>query len=320
MARRALGAAGLAVLQAVQAAHDRDDLMVACSGGADSLALALAARVLAERAGCRVRAVVVDHGLQPGSAAHSAQVAERLGTLGLPAQVVAVSVQPTGEGPEAAAREARYRALDDALAPGERCYLGHTLDDQAETVLLGLARGSGLRSLAGMPVARDSFVRPLLGLRRAITRQSCLEQNLTWWDDPHNAESRFSRVRVRGAVLPVLESELGPGVAEALARTADLARDDADALDALALNALAASREESGRLSVTGVSGLPAALRHRVLRLWLRAHGAGELTRAHVLAVAALVTDWHGQKWVEVPGLRVRRSEGELRAVQHPAD
>ncbi len=320
MARQALGPASLALLQALRAVHAGDALLVACSGGADSLALALAARTLARRDGCSARAVVVDHGLQQSSAEHSARVADLLGSLGLQAEVVSVTVRPTGDGPEAAAREARYRALAASRRPGERCYLGHTLDDQAETVLLGLARGSGLRSLAGMPTARDGFVRPLLGLRREVTRRSCLEQNVTWWDDPHNQQTRFSRVRVRQSVLPVLEAELGPGVAEALARTADLARDDSDALDALAAQASMDARDASGRLRVADLAALPAALRHRVLRGWLREHGAPEVHRGHVLAVAALVTDWHGQKWVEVPGLRVLRTAGGLTAVQHPAD
>ena len=197
--------------------------------------------------------------------------------------------------------------MSASLKPAERCYLGHTLDDQAETVLLGLARGSGLRSLAGMAPSRDGFVRPLLGLRRAITRQSCAEQGLTWWNDPHNASERFTRVRVRHTVLPVLEAELGPGIAEALARTAELAREDADALDALA-----AAVGTPDELPCAVLAELPPALRQRVLRGWLLARGASEVTRRHVLAVAALVDDWHGQQWVEVPGLRVARRDGAL--------
>lgn len=314
MARRALGPAGLAVLQAVRVVHRGEPVLVACSGGADSLALALAVHSLAASTGCPARALVVDHGLQPDSARHSRDIVARLETLGLPAQVAAVAVRPDGRGPEGAARDARYAALSEALVPGERCYLGHTLDDQAETVLLGLARGSGTRSLAGMPRQRGSFSRPLLGLRREVTRQSCLEQGWTWWDDPHNADPRFTRVRVRATVLPALEAELGPGIAEALARTADLAREDADALDALA-----AGTTDSEQLDCATLADLPAGLRHRVLRHWLVAQGAAEPTRGHVLAVAALVTDWHGQSWVEVPRLRVSRRAGQLNAVHQLA-
>jgi len=310
MARRALGPAGLAVLQAVESAHAGEPLLVACSGGADSLALALAVARLAVRTGSPARAVVIDHALQDGSAEHSRQVADQLCDLALPAEVIRVDVVPDGSGPEAAARDARYAALARQLTPEERCYLGHTRDDQAETVLLGLARGSGLRSLAGMPTTRDGFVRPLLGLSREQTRQSCREQGITWWDDPQNADSRFTRVRVRTAVLPVLEAELGPGVAAALARTADLARADADALDELA-RAHAPSGPE---LDCGEVLALPAALGQRLLRSWLLRRGAGEINSRHVLAVAALITDWHGQKWVEVPGLRVVRRNGRLSA------
>jgi len=307
MARRALGPATLAVLQAVQRSHAGEDLLVACSGGADSLALAAAVARLAARGRFAARAVVIDHNLQQDSAVHSRSVLDQLNTLGLPGQVIPVEVRTDGAGPEAAARAARYQALSASLKPAERCYLGHTLDDQAETVLLGLARGSGLRSLAAMAPSRDGFVRPLLGLRRAITRQSCQEQNLTWWDDPHNTSERFTRVRVRHIVLPVLEAELGPGIAEALARTAELAREDADALDGLA-----AAVGIPDELPCAVLAELPPAVRNRVLRSWLLAGGASEVAHRHVVAVAALVDDWHGQQWVDVPGLRAARREAAL--------
>ncbi|MFT4216929.1 MAG: tRNA lysidine(34) synthetase TilS [Micropruina sp.] len=307
MARRALGPATLAVVAAIEDAHRGEDVLVACSGGADSVALAHGARLAAGRRGFAARAVVVDHGLQEGSAAQASRVAAGLTEAGLPADVVRVRVTQDGSGPEAAARTARYRALADAGRPVELCYLGHTRDDQAETVLLGLARGSGPRSLAGMARRRDGFVRPLLDLTRTTTRQCCDELGLDWWEDPHNTERRFARVRVREVVLPVLERELGPGVAAALARTASLAREDADALDQLA-----AAIDAPAELPCAVLEPLPAALRQRVLRRWLLARGATQVGRAHTLAVAALVTDWHGQRWVEVPGLKVVRSSGVL--------
>ena len=250
---------------------------------------------------------MVDHGLQDGSAERAALAVARLRVAGMDAAQVAVRVRPDGSGLEAAAREARYRALAEDRRPGELCYLGHTLDDQAETVLLGLARGSGTRSLAGMPARRDGLVRPLLGLTRATTRESCRELGLDWWDDPHNTAGRFTRTRVRHAVLPVLEAELGPGIAAALARTSALAREDADALDQLA-----AAVDAPDELPCATLAGLPAALRQRVLRRWLLRRGASGLSRGHTLAVAALVTDWRGQKWVEVSGLRVSRRAGLL--------
>jgi tRNA(Ile)-lysidine synthetase-like protein len=220
---------------------------VACSGGADSLALAAALAFEAPRAGLRCAGIVIDHGLQAGSAGVAATAAATMTRLGLdPVLSVAVSVAGPGvtgyQGPEAAARAARYAALDDGAAAvgAAAIMLGHTLDDQAETVLLGLARGSGPRSLAGMAGRSGLYLRPLLGLRRAQTRAACGALGLEPWEDPQNDDRAFSRVRVRQELLPVLESTLGPGVAEALARTARLLRTDADYLDELA--AVAAAR------------------------------------------------------------------------------
>jgi tRNA(Ile)-lysidine synthase len=309
MARRALGPATLEVVQAVEAAAV-GPMLVACSGGPDSLALAAAAAVVGTRTGLGVRAAVVDHGLQPGSEGIASEVAARLAGLGLDAVVLRVAVDSVGGGVEAGAREARYEALAAEAAPGEIVLLGHTLDDQAETVLLGLARGSGTRSLAGMPFRRDVFVRPLLGVRAATTAAACAELGLAAWLDPHNADDRFTRARVRRRVLPVLETELGPGVALALARSAELARADADLLDDLAARELAA--HGAGALDCDWLAGLPPALLTRVLRDWLRAAGAADLSAAGIAAVASLVTDWHGQRWVEVPGVRIGRDAGRL--------
>ncbi|PFG17719.1 tRNA(Ile)-lysidine synthase [Propionicimonas paludicola] len=309
MAKKALGPATLAVVQAVEAVADAP-LLVACSGGPDSLALALAAHIAAARRGVDVRAAIVDHGLQPGSDTVAATVAEQLAGRGVSAVVLTVTVPDSPDGTEAAARQARYAALEAEARPDELILLGHTLDDQAETVLLGLARGSGTRSLAGMPTRRGVFVRPLLGLRAAQTAQACAELGVEPWRDPHNDEPRFTRVRVRRQVLPLLEAELGPGIAEALARTAGLARRDADLLDQLAadhqLPAVGAP------FAVAELAGLPAAIRGRVLRSWLRAAGATDLSATHLDAVDALLDDWRGQRWVELPGVRVSRRGGGL--------
>ncbi len=318
MARHALGPASLRIVQALDALAP-GPWVVACSGGADSLALAWGAAHVAARRGTPARAVIVDHGLQPGSDAVAARVRDRLGhlpsrdgsaALALAATVVRVEVTDAGAGPEASAREARYAALVAAAEPGERVLLGHTLDDQAETVLLGLARGSGARSLAGMPPERGVFARPLLGLGREVSAACCAELGLTPWADPHNADRRFARVRVREAVLPVLERELGPGVREALARTAVQLRRDADVLDALA-----DAEPDADELNCRRLAGLEPAVRDRIVRGWLRARGASDLATGHVDAVTALVTDWHGQKGIDVPGLRVVRKDGVLRAL-----
>jgi tRNA(Ile)-lysidine synthase len=292
-----------------------DVVVVACSGGADSLALASATVAQARTSGWRVVGVTVDHDLQPGSADRAARVVAQLAGLGVDETVsVRVSVDGPGLGPEAAAREARYAVLDEV---GQRLgaaavLLGHTRDDQAETVLLGLARGSGGRSLAGMRRAFGRYRRPLLDVSRTDTVTACQVEGLDFWEDPHNVDASYTRARVRGRVLPVLEDQLGPGVASALARTADQLREDMDLLDSLADGALA---DLGDPLPVAGLAALPAAVRRRVLRLAALRAGApaSEVFREHVLAVDALVTDWHGQKWIDLPGrLRAVRRGGTL--------
>ncbi|HEY0237266.1 MAG TPA: tRNA lysidine(34) synthetase TilS [Friedmanniella sp.] len=318
MARRALGPATLAVVQAVAAALDPSDaaLLVACSGGPDSLALAAGVAHVERASGRPYAAVVVDHGLQEGSAGVAVAAEAALVGLGFgDVAVVPVEVASDGSGPEAAARDARYAALRSAsVARGATLLLGHTRDDQAETVLLGLARGSGARSLAGMVRRGDGLLRPLLGLPRTTTVACCAELGLRPWTDPHNADPAYARVRARQRVLPVLESELGPGVAAALARSADLLRADADLLDALAL-AAAPGAERDGGLDCAYLAALPDALRTRVLMAWFRTLGGRDLTTDHVAAVDALVTRWHGQGPASLPGLRVVRTGGVLRAL-----
>ncbi|WP_434995557.1 tRNA lysidine(34) synthetase TilS [Arthrobacter sp. Ld5] len=259
------------------AAPDSADLplvLVACSGGPDSLALAAVAVHLARTGRCRVGAVVVDHGLQAGSAGTAERAAAAVRGLGLdPVKVRRVSVEHGGVGPEAAARGARYAALDDAASRlgAVAVLLGHTLDDQAEQVLLGLARGSGTRSLAGMPERRGPYRRPFLDLRRADTEAICAFYGLDPWHDPTNLDPSYARSRVRGEVLPFLEDRLGPGIARALARTARILGQDADLLEQLSADAYASLRTEGDDGTVLlpedGLRALPAALRQRVLAL-----------------------------------------------------
>jgi tRNA(Ile)-lysidine synthase len=245
----AVAAVRLAVRRTLREIEPGDLVLVACSGGADSLALAGALAFEAARSGHRAGGITVDHGLQEGSDERAADVVRTMAGLGLdPVEAVRVVVGQSG-GPEAAAREARYAALADAAARhrATAVLLGHTLDDQAETVLLGLARGSGARSLAGMAKAAGRYRRPLLDLDRDLIRRACLAMGLAPWDDPHNGDPVFARARIRRDVLPVLEKELGPGVAAALARTARMLRDDADALDAWAERALREAATPSGQ-------------------------------------------------------------------------
>ena len=268
---------------------------VALSGGADSLALTAAAAAVLP-----TTALIVDHGLQSGSAHVAATAREQARALGcIEARVVTVRVGSDG-GPEAAARTARYAALEQAR-DGFPVLLAHTLDDQAETVLLGLGRGSGARSIAGMRPCDPPWYRPLLDVRRSTTLDACAALDLTAWDDPHNHDPRFTRVRLRREVLPLLEDVLNGGVAEALARTAAALREDTDALDALATHHRAAAQSGAG-LDLAEVRDLPAALRRRVVRLWLLTGGAVGLTDIQIRAVDALVTDWHGQGGVAVGG------------------
>jgi tRNA(Ile)-lysidine synthase len=295
-----------------------DLVLAACSGGADSLALAAALAHEAPRLGLRGGAVTVDHGLQDGSAAQASRVEATLLALGLdPVRQVRVTVPPGAGGPEAAARGARYAALEqEARQTGAAAVLlGHTRDDQAETVLLGLARGSGARSLAGMPARRGCYRRPLLGVGRATLREACQALGFEPWDDPQNMDPAYRRTRVRHQALPVLEQALGPGITEALARSARQLRADCDALDALARAEGQRLSDPDGGLDTAGLALLPVAIRTRVLRESAIAAGcpAGALTTRHIDALDALVTGWRGQRWADLPGgVRGRRQYGRL--------
>lgn len=281
-------------------------VLVACSGGADSLALLSATVFETRRLDLRVVGATVDHGLQEGSAAHAGHVVEQMAALGADETASSrVTVSGGGRGPEAAAREARYAVLEQmadhfgALA----VLLGHTLDDQAETVLLGLTRGSGGRSLAGMRRAFDRYRRPLLDVTRTDTVTACQVEGIEYWNDPHNLDTGFARVRARRKVLPVLEEQLGPGVTGALARTADLLRADMELLDELADAAYAEVRAPDG-LPVAALAALPAATRTRVLRLAALDAGASgaELFHVHVTALDRLVAGRVGGAEVQLPG------------------
>lgn len=295
------------------------DVLVACSGGADSLALAAATAFVASRMGRRAGLVTVDHGLQPGSAPRAAAVAEWGRAYGLaPAVVATVDVTGRAGGPEAAARQARYEAVV-RVAHQHRVaavLLGHTRDDQAETVLLAMVRGAGARGLAGMPGRRVvdgvTLLRPLLDIGRSQTVAGCAALGLTPWTDPHNDDPAFTRPRARRLLASLVES-LGPAVVTNLARTAALAAADTEALDELAAGA--AGPDPDGTLPVAALAGFAGAVRTRVLRRWaldLGVPGAA-LAHRHVIALDALVVDWHGQGPVHLPGgISVARTAGRL--------
>ena len=297
--------------------NEESPILVGLSGGPDSLALAAATAFEATRAGVRAGVVIIDHGLQPGSADVAARAADQARSLGLDPVIVRAVLVGAAGGPEAAARHARYAALVTAAAEigAGRVFLGHTLDDQAETVLLGLARGSGASSLKGMESVSGLYCRPLLGLRRTVTESFCRDSQLQPWHDPQNLDERFTRVRVRQSVLPMLERELGPGIAEALARTATNVREDSEALDQFAedqLEELAEHAEAGISLPVRALAANPAALRQRIIRATVEAEFGVGLSRAQTIEVARLVTNWHGQKRVDLPGVKVERLGGLL--------
>jgi tRNA(Ile)-lysidine synthase len=316
----ALDAARAAVRNAVRPALGEDGIvLVACSGGADSLALLAACVFEGRRAGVRVVGAVVDHGLQETSGEHTASVVTQMAALGVDETAsIAVTVDPGPGGVEAGARHARYAALAQlAVHFGARTVLlGHTQDDQAETVLLGLARGSGGRSLQGMrrqfAEGDVAFARPLLDLTRAETEAACRAEAIEWWSDPHNEDPRFLRSRVRRSVLPVLERELGPGVAEALARTADQLREDMDVLDSLADAAYERAQIPDGIDVGTIPEVAPAVLSRCVRRAAIDAGAIpSELTRAHVLAVLGL-RGTRETKQVQLPGRVTAYAEGDV--------
>ena len=288
-------------------------ILFGCSGGADSMALALALFLEANQT--KVIPVVVDHGLQEGSAQITSQTISKLKAIGYIEVETAIAQVKITDGLEASARRARYQIFNQFIDTYRPKYflLAHTLNDQAESVLLGLARGSGARSLSGMAVENIIYVRPLLKISRQTTVAACREGGIEIWSDPHNDDLRFARVRTRKNVLPNLEENLGPGITEALVRSADLLRDDADALDSFAREYFA--QTDPLNLSVNELERLPKAIRTRVLRLAIYKAGAptGSLSAEHINGAEALISDWHGQKELSLPGdVKLLRNSGRI--------
>jgi tRNA(Ile)-lysidine synthase len=296
-----------------------DKVLVAVSGGADSLALAYSLAVEAEKFAINVIGITVDHQLQSTSSQQAQKVVVQLSKFGVECHIEKVSIE-IKDGLEASARTARYEAISK-IAQQENAvavFLGHTKDDQAETVLLGLARGSGTRSLSGMAHRNGIYIRPLLEITRNQNEEFCKEIGLDYWNDPHNEDSQFARVRVRTEALPVLEKTIGPGISDALARSAHLLRDDADALDHWA------QREQVHLdlhdLDCTHLENLPRAIRSRILRAAIYANGApaGSVSADHVSAVEALISAWKGQGALNLPGgVKVERISGRLSLSPH---
>ena len=292
-----------------------DSVLVAASGGADSSALAAALLLECKTKSIKVIALIIDHGLQKNSADVTHETKRTLTKIGYEnIEIRRVTVEIT-DGLEASARRARYQALNDVANSHNAVavFLGHTRDDQAETVLLGLARGSGSRSLSGMASRVDRYRRPLLSITRAQTEAACEEAGIKFWQDPHNQSMEFTRVRVREVVLPTMEKEIGPGISDALARSAKLLRDDADALDYLSDEIF--SKLEPASLEISKLESQPRAIRTRILRKAIYLAGApqGSLSAEHIEPVEALITAWKGQGPVSLPGgVTVARISGRL--------
>lgn len=296
-----------------------DCVVVAVSGGADSLALAYAMSVEAKKLAINVHAITVDHQLQSRSAEQASKVVEQMLSLGIATTVEKVVVNIT-DGLEASARSARYEALNDtSLKLGAvAVFLGHTHNDQAEGVLLGLARGSGTRSLSAMAPHNGIYIRPLLTITRSETESVCDEVGLSPWSDPHNQDTTFARVRVRTQALPALEAAIGPGISHALVRSAELLRQDADALDEWAERE--AAHLDLSDLDCNHLAQLPKAIRSRIIRMAIYAAGApgGSVTAEHVGAVEALISAWNGQAEAHLPGgVKVGRFSGRLSLLHH---
>ena len=308
----------LAIRQAVREQLERIPVGarvgIAVSGGADSMALALASYLESKDRTHSLLAIIIDHGLQSGSDEIARLTDQRVRKMGFSeTRVIRVDVEIT-DGLESSARRARYEALQHCAEQEDLAaiLLGHTKNDQAETVLLGLARGSGTRSLSGMSDRKGIYIRPLLGLGREITIRACQESGIEYWSDPHNEDSSFLRVRAR-RLIPTIESEIGPGIVDALARSADLLRDDADALDGYARDFFATI--DPSDIEIETLGRLPRAVRTRVLRMAIYQLGApaGSLTADHIAPVEALVSEWHGQGPTSLPGgVKVERKSGRL--------
>lgn len=292
-----------------------DKVIVAVSGGADSLALAYAILKECEPLAITPVGVTINHQLQESATEQAARTEKQLREMGFHEVHIKKVVVDTKSGIEAGARDARYSALSESAQEAEatKVFLGHTRDDQAETVLLGLARGSGTRSLSGMASTNGIYVRPLLHVTREETELACAELGISFWVDPHNSNKEFSRVKVRHEVLPVMERELGPGISAALARSAALLRDDADALDSIASSEMA--HMDLSNLDCQHLEGLARAIRTRILRAAIYAQGApsGSISADHIASCEALVTSWRGQGAISLPGgVKVERISGRL--------
>ncbi len=281
-------------------------VVVGCSGGPDSLALL----ALAVDAGLEPIAVYVDHGIREAGAHEAEVVADAASRLGAGFDTRHVTVE-LGANLEARARSARYDALEDARAAhrATAVMVGHTADDQAETVLLNLLRGSGAAGLAGMPSRRGHVVRPLLGVRRADLQEVCRKRALVPVSDPSNQDLAFRRNWIRHEVLPLLEKIADRDLTPVLVRQADVLRSESELLDGLARSAWPGEAGAGAR----DLAALPLPLARRAVRCWLGPPPPSLDEVDEVLAVAR-----RERRAVDLAGgRRVRCSAGVLHFERH---
>ncbi len=306
--------ARLAVRESLAPLSPGDAVIVAVSGGADSLLLAYCLNVEGAALALRIRAVIVDHQLQDGSAKIAIEAKTALQKMDIKeVEIIRVDVVKS-DGIEADARNARYNALNSVAdkSSATAIFLGHNKDDLAESVLLGLTQGAGTKSLAGMSTHDGRYIRPFLALSREEIISACDEVGIVYWSDPHNDDLRFTRVKIRKQIIPLMERELGPGITDALARSARIFREDSDALDTLT-DEIFATIPDPTSIEVELLERLPSALRKRVIRRAVALLGATRITAEHLGWVDSLISQWHGQGEVALPaGVTARRESGRL--------
>lgn len=299
-----------------------DLVLVGCSGGADSLALVWTTSVVGKRLELKTGAVIVDHQLISESNDVAQNAKKQCEELGIEKVIIKkVEVNQTNEGLEAAARIARYEAFENVLheTNAKVILLAHTQDDQAETVLMRLTRGSGAKSLSGMSAISGKYLRPFLHLRKKIVHDSLDVIGMKAWQDPANFDNQYLRVKVRQELMPKLIEVLGEGAISSLDKTSQLLRLDNQALDDLAQKFVDAQDDvKKNGLKVKELENLPEAIRTRVLKICAVASGVhpGPFSFEHIEAIDALVKNWHGQGNVDLPGfIQATRVDGSLRFI-----
>ena len=281
-----------------------DNILVACSGGADSLALAWTSQVVAKRLGLNLICVIIDHQLIKESAQVALEAKIKCENFGIEKVVIKqIEVKENKEGLEAAARKARYEAFEQLTIEfdAKAVLLAHTQDDQAETMLMRLTRGSGAKSLSAMKEVSGKYLRPFLHIRKFELVNALEKEGITYWQDPANTDYKFLRAKVRHELMPKLIEVLGQSAIESLDKTSDLLKEDNDALDLIAQENYDKLNKE---LKVENLEEYPAAIRKRIIKIAALEAGviSGPFSYEHIEAIDALVTNWRGQGNVDLPG------------------